>query len=146
MRQSSGTNQNACQALIAASNRRATSGIPFTSPLYPGTGQSVDLTITNPNPESITVPVPPTSVSVANSLGAGATANAIANCSPSANFAMTQGLTTTVTVPPGTWSLSDLSVPQADWPVISMIETHTNQDACQSTPLNFTWSGTGSGS
>jgi hypothetical protein len=38
-------------------------------------------------------------------------------------------------------SLSALRVPQDDWPVIEMIETNTNQDACQGARLTLTYSG-----
>jgi hypothetical protein len=117
----------------------------ISTPLYPGTGQPVDLSITNPNPEPITVTAG--SVSVVISLGPGASTTAIAGCSPTVNFAMTQGLTVPVTIGAGvTESLSDRSVPTSDWPVISMIETHVNQDACEGAPLSFTWGATGSGS
>ena len=38
-------------------------------------------------------------------------------------------------------SLHDLGVPQADWPVITMLNTNTNQDACQGATLTLTYSG-----
>jgi len=130
---------------VTAVNFTVDGSIPASTPLYPGTGQPVDLTITNPNLKPINLAA--RSVGVLISLGPGASANAIANCNPLVNFAMTQSLTTPVTVGAGkTESLSDLSVSQTDWPVISMIETHTNQDACEGAPLSFTWSATGSGS
>jgi hypothetical protein len=130
---------------VTAVNFTINGSIPASTPLYPGTGQPVDLVITNPNLKPINLAAG--SVGVLISLGPGASANAIANCNPLVNFAMTQSLTTPITIGAGkTESLSDLLVPQADWPVISMIETHTNQDACETTPLSFTWSATGSGS
>ena len=54
---------------------------------------------------------------------------------------------TSITIPAGaTESLSDLSVPQADWPVLSMTNTATNQDNCSGATLNLTFAGTASGS
>ncbi len=38
-------------------------------------------------------------------------------------------------------SLSALGVPQAKWPRIAMLETNTNQDACQGAHLTLTYSG-----
>jgi hypothetical protein len=130
---------------VTAVNFTVNGSIPASTPLYPGTGQPVDLTITNPNLKPINLAAG--SVGVLISLGPGASTNAIANCNPLVNFAITQSLTTPVTIgADATESLSDLGVPSSDWPVISMIETHTNQDACEGAPLSFTWSATGSGS
>jgi hypothetical protein len=109
----------------------------LTSPLYPGTSQSLNLTFTNPNSSPITIP----------NGGISASNIAITSNTPgcaSTNFAVTQGLTTAVTVPAGQLtpeSLSALGVPEADWPVIKMIETNTNQDACQGASLTLTYSG-----
>jgi len=64
--------------------------------------------------------------------------------SVSRNFSVTQGLTRSVTIRAHqrtAVSLSDLGVPQADWPVITMIDTGANQDACQSATLRLTYSG-----
>ena len=33
-----------------------------------------------------------------------------------------------------------LAIPQHDWPVIAMIETHTNQDACAGATLTLHYS------
>jgi hypothetical protein len=107
------------------------------SALYPGTSQPINLTFTNPNPDPITIPsggIAPSNITITSSTS---------GCG-SSNFAITQGLTTSVTIPAGQGtpvSLSALSVPQADWPVIEMIETHKNQDACQGAKLTLTYSG-----
>jgi hypothetical protein len=114
-----------------------TVGGNLTSPLYPSVSESLDLTFTNPNPDAITISSIPTgdiAISVDSSHH---------GCA-SSNFAVTQGLTTSVTVPGSQStpiSLSTLNVAQADWPVIEMIETHTNQDACQGAQLTLTYSG-----
>ncbi len=60
------------------------------------------------------------------------------------NFAVTQGLTVSVTIPAQQIhpiSLAGLDVPQSNWPVITMLETGTNQDACQGARLTITYSG-----
>ena len=42
-------------------------------------------------------------------------------------------------------SLSQLGVSTANWPVITMIDTHTNQNACQGAPLTLTYTGSATG-
>jgi hypothetical protein len=107
------------------------------SPFYPGGSQPMDLVITNPNPSPITIAAGAVDIGIATNTAA---------CPASPNFAVTQGLGSDVTVPGGaTKSLSDLSVPTADWPVIAMIETHTNQDACAGASLRFTFTGSAFG-
>jgi hypothetical protein len=57
-----------------------------------------------------------------------------------------RGLTASVTIPADQTtpvSLSTLGVPQADWPVIEMIDTDSNQDACEGARLTLTYSGIG---
>jgi hypothetical protein len=104
--------------------------------LYPGTSQPINLTFTNPNTDPITIP----------SGGIAASNIAITSNAPgcaSSNFTITQGLTTSVTIPARQSmpvSLSTLGVPQADWPVIEMIETHKNQDVCENAKLTLTYS------
>jgi hypothetical protein len=112
-------------------------GGSLTSPLYPGTGQSLNATFANPGSSPITIPAggfPASSITITSNTP---------GCA-SSNFAVTQGLTTAVTIPAGALtpeSLSALGVPQADWPVITMIETNTNQDACRGATLTLTYSG-----
>ena len=109
----------------------------LTRPLYPGTSQRLNLTFTNPSSAPITIP------------GGGISASDITITShargcASSNFAVTQGLASAVTIPAHRLtpeSLSALRVPQGDWPVIEMIETNTNQDACQGAKLTLTYSG-----
>jgi hypothetical protein len=112
-------------------------GGSLTSPLYPGASQSLNLTFTNPSPRPITI------ASGAVSASNIAITSSARGCASSA-FAVTQGLTTAVTIPANQAtpaSLSALGVPKADWPVIKMIDTNTNQDACQGATLTLTYSG-----
>ncbi len=122
---------------IGTGTQNFTVGGSLTTPLYPGTSQPLNLTFTNPNSSPMTIASG--GVSASNI----AITSSAPGCAPS-NFAVTQGLTTTVTIPASQItpeSLSALGVPQADWPVIKMIETNTNQDACQGATLTLTYSG-----
>jgi len=106
-------------------------------PLFPGTSQSLDLVFTNPEASPITVAAGSVTIAIATTQ---------ADCSASANFAVPQSLTTNVSVPAdSTESLSDLSVPRAAWPVISMVETNVDQGACEGAPLALTYTGSASG-
>jgi hypothetical protein len=112
-------------------------GGDLTSPLYPGTSQPLNLTFTNPNPVPITIARG----------GISARNIAISPSTPgcaSSNFAVAQGLIGAVTIPPGRTrpdSLEALGVPRAHWPVIKMIDTGKNQDACQDAKLTLTYAG-----
>ncbi len=117
--------------------RNFTVGGDLPTPLYPGTSESLDLTFTNPNSWPITIS------SGAISVDNITISSNRPGCGPS-NFAVTQGLTSRVTIPAHQLtplSLSALLVPAADWPVIKMLETNTNQDACQGATLTLTYSG-----
>lgn len=129
-----------CWTITALSLSPFTVGGDLATPLYPGTSESLDLTFINPNASTVTLA--PGAVTSANIT---ITTSRPVTC-PASNFAVTQGLTATVVIPANQLSeisLSDLSVPQADWPVISMLETNTNQDACQGALLTLTYSGIG---
>jgi hypothetical protein len=114
-----------------------TVGGNLTSPLYPGVNESLDLTFTNPNPDAITIiSIPPGDITIGVD-------SSHPGCA-SANFTVTQGLTTSVTIPGSQStpiSLSTLNVARADWPVVEMRETNTNQDACEGAQLTLTYSG-----
>jgi hypothetical protein len=111
--------------------------IPNTSPLYPGTSQPVDLSITNPNPEALTV------ASGSLSVGISTTPHPPSTSCPASWYALTKG-NWSVSVPAGaTRTLSSLGVTTGNLPVISMIETHTDQSACEGATLTFTWGARG---
>jgi hypothetical protein len=106
-------------------------------PLYPGASQRLDLSFTNPNSSTITIASGGVSITITTSR---------VGCLPTVNFAVTKGLTSTVVVPAGsTKSLGQLGVPPFRWPVIKMIETNTNQDACEGAPLTLHYSGEATG-
>jgi hypothetical protein len=108
----------------------------LTRPLYPGTSQSLNLTISNPNPVSITI--------MAGRIQVAFSTNQ-AGCSASTNFTVVHGLRASVTVPARTAaSLAALGIPKSKWPVVSMVETHTDQDACRGATLTLTYSGSAS--
>ena len=120
-----------------AAPRNFAVGGNLTTPLYPGTSQRLDLTFTNPSPSPITIP--------ADGISArDITVTSHAPGCASSNFAVTQGLASEVTIRARQVtpiSLSALGVPQDDWPAVEMIETNTNQDACQGARLTLTYSG-----
>jgi hypothetical protein len=125
-----------CWTVLGASPTFSVGG-SLTSPLYPGTSEALDLTFTNPSSSAITI--------AAGAIGSSniAITTNHAGC-PGSNFAVTQGLTTSETIPAeqvAPISLSGLHVPQTDWPVIAMIDTHTNQNACEGATLTLTYSG-----
>ncbi len=125
-----------CWTMGAAAQNFAVGG-NLTSALYPGTSQRLNLTFSNPSSAPLTIPrggFPARDITITSRTH---------GCGPS-NFAVTQGLASAVTIPVGRLtpvSLSALRVPQGDWPVIEMIETNTNQDACRGAKLTLTYSG-----
>jgi len=118
-------------------------GLPFTIAgdatqlLSPGTSATLNLVITNPNSSPITIA--PGGITIVIS-------TTQAGCSASANYTVTHGLTASVVVPAtSTKSLSALGIATANWPVISMLDTHTNQNACAGAPLTLTYTGSATG-
>jgi hypothetical protein len=114
-----------------------TVGGDLPSPLYPGTSLPLNLTFTNPAASPVTIPSG--GVSAGN-----ITITSSARGCASSNFAVARPLAASVTIPArqaAPISLSALGVPPASWPAIKMIETHTNQDACQGASLTLTYSG-----
>jgi len=125
-----------CWTIGTAAQNFAVGG-SLTTPLYPGISLPLNLTFTNPG--SLPITIPSGGISAGNIT---ITSNA-PGCA-SSNFAVAQGLTVAVTIPGNQLtptSLSALGVPKADWPVIKMIETNTNQDACEGAKLTLTYSG-----
>jgi hypothetical protein len=107
------------------------------APLCPGVSEPLDMTFANPNAGPITIAaggITKSNIAVTTNK---------AGCAAS-NFAVTQGLKVKVTIPAHLTtpvSLSALHVPNSDWPVITMLNTPTNQDACEDAKLTLTYSG-----
>ena len=109
----------------------------ITVPVLPGGSYPLDLSVTNPRDSAITIAAGGIAVSIAT----GQT-----GCSASENFVITHGLLDPITIPAGaTRSLSQLGVAIERWPVFSMIETNTNQNACKNASIVLTYSGTATG-
>jgi hypothetical protein len=109
------------------------------NPFYPGTSERLDLAITNPFKFAIkvlTVSVTVEPVPAKNGVPDPA-------CPAASNLLVTRPLGTTLDVPAlSTNSLSDLGVPQAQWPVLTMTDLPTNQDACKGATFTLVYSGT----
>ena len=64
-------------------------------------------------------------------------------CPAATNMLVTRPLRATLTVPArSTKSLSDLGIPQAQWPVLTMPDLPTNQDACEGATFTLLYLGT----
>ena len=115
------------------------------APVWPGgASRPLNLSLTNPNPEPITIAAGAITGQVAS------IANASTNKSPLACvtswFSISAGPAVAVTVPANTTeSLSQLGLTSAQWPVLKMTETGTNQDNCEGATLHLRFSGTASG-
>ncbi len=108
-----------------------------TVPVLPGGAYPLDLVVTNPRNLPITIPAG--GVTVVISTGQ-------AGCPAVGNFAITHGLLEPVTIPANaTRSLSALGVPIGHWPVFSMIETNTDQDACRGVTVVLSYSALATG-
>jgi hypothetical protein len=106
---------------------------------YPGGSHPLNLTITNPFNFSIKV------VSLSVNVQSATTRNGQPNpnCSGPQNLTVARPFSGSVIVPAkSTKSLADLSVPQAQWPVMRMLDLPTNQDACKNTAFKLSYSGT----
>ena len=113
----------------------------LSTPFAPGLSQPVNVTFTNPNPANFTIPASP----AAGSVNITVTTNKPL-CDGPTNFKMTQGLLVPVTVLAHTTtpvSLSSLLVPQADWPVVKMLDLTTPQDNCKHATLTLHYTGVG---
>jgi hypothetical protein len=101
--------------------------------LTPGGQAPLDLTLTNPYSFSLQVASLAASVQESTSSVA---------CSGTRNFSVVQfSGSYPLTLPPGTWRLSQLVADSAKWPQVRMIETGANQDACKSTTIALAYSG-----
>jgi hypothetical protein len=107
----------------------------ITQPLYPGTQRLLDIAITNPNPSPITISSQTITLTSPKP-----------SCPVVPNYRVIQGLVTGLVIPGNsTRSLSELDVPQSQWPIVAMVETHTNQDACENVVLTLHYAGTATG-
>jgi hypothetical protein len=111
------------------------SGDP-TAPLYPGGAAApVDLGFTNPNTFAITVSG--VAVKIAGSSNAACDAS---------NFVVGSQFAGTVRLSPGeTESLSELGIPQADWPQVAMVDSPVGQNACESSSVKLSYTGEATG-
>ncbi len=114
-------------------------GMPFTiagnatTVLFPGLSSPINLAFTNPNSVPITVTIVTATITSTSDE---------THCAATANFAIGQQLQVSVTVPASaTKSLSDLGVPTANWPTITMIETHVNQNGCANRTVTIGYTG-----
>ena len=105
----------------------------------PGKSQVIDLSLANPNNRAVQI----TSVTI--TISPTTKKNGVTNpgCNGTTNLVVVKSLTGTVIVPANTTkTLSQLGIPQSQWPVLQMPNLSTNQDACKSTTFSITYSGT----
>jgi hypothetical protein len=111
-----------------------------TQPLFPGALAPVNVRITNPFAFAIRV----TGITVTPKQATTKNGQPNPGCDGTVNLRFTQQFTgSPVTVGAGaTRSLSELGVPEAQWPLLTMPNLATNQDACKGTSFSFSYSGT----
>lgn len=117
----------------------------LTATLAPGLSAPLNLMFTNPYNNAHGIVVTSVVITVQH-----ATVKNVAGhplnpaCDGPTNVVVSRAFTGPVTVPRGTapQSLSDLHVPDAQWPLILMANLATNQDPCKSTTFNFSYTGT----
>jgi hypothetical protein len=110
----------------------------LTTDLYPGTTEPLDMTFTNPS--SVPIEIQPSGLTSSNI----AVSTSDPTGCPASNFEVTQGLQAAITIPADTFtpvSLQQLDVSSSDWPAVEMVDTDTNQDACEGVTLTLTYSG-----
>jgi hypothetical protein len=107
-------------------------------PFAPGVSQQLDLALGNPTNSDITV----TGVTVAVSQTTMKNGAPNPACSGTQNLVVVQQLSATPVVPGNTTkTLSQLGVPQSQWPLIQMPNLPTNQDACKNTSFSLSYTG-----
>lgn len=107
--------------------------------LFPGASQRLNLSLGNPYNFPLRV------LGVQVTVEEATTRDGAPNpgCIGSDNLAVLQGMTAEVVVPANsTRSLSQLSVPQSQWPLIQMRNLSTNQDACKNNTFKLSYTGT----
>jgi hypothetical protein len=106
----------------------------ITPPLVPGASVPLNLRINNPNPTSITIAIGGLTIAVHSTTG---------GCGDG-NFAASSNLVA-LTIPGGsTVSLSSLTG-SLNWPVLEMLETGHNQNACRNASVTLTYGGSATG-
>lgn len=105
--------------------------------LYPGVSRPVELVVTNPYSQPIRLTTLSVTVSDATTLRG----RPNPGCSGFSNFAVAQNLDptlTVVTVPAHSRrSLTELGIPEREWPAIELRDLDTNQDPCQGAELGL---------
>lgn len=108
-------------------------------PFYPGTSEALDLRISNP----FKFPIKVIKVSVSVEPVPTKDGKPDPACPGMANLLVTKHLGTVVTVPArSTNLLSELEVPQQDWPQLTMPDLPVNQDACEGAVFTLDYWGT----
>jgi hypothetical protein len=117
----------------------ASFGITATIPtsLWPGTSQRVDLKLSNPLAYDLRVDRVDLAVTGATLDGSPNPACGTANFTTTSFFGPLNLAANT------TKTLSQLGVPQSQWPTLSMLETNANQNACQRSVVVLAYTGTG---
>jgi hypothetical protein len=113
------------------------------SGFYPGRSQRLDLSIGNPNNFDLRV----LSVGITVQDATERPDGSASACIGSQNLVVTQALQvspTPVVIPRNTTrTLSQLGIPEAQWPLLTMPNLEVNQDVCKNTVFTLTYSGTG---
>lgn len=113
----------------------------LTQALYPGATVPLNLTFTNPYSSSKGINVTAVTVTVQHGTVKGGQPNPA--CDGPANVTVTNGTAWPLNLPRNaTTSLSQLNVPQAKWPQVTMLDLPSNQDACKATTFKFSYTGT----
>lgn len=108
---------------------------PAAGQLSPGVSAPLDLAITNPNPVPINVTALTATVTGTSSTACGA-----------GNYSATGYSGGPLVIPANsTRTLSDLTVPRAQWPTVTMLNLPVNQNACMGVTVNLQYSGTANG-
>jgi hypothetical protein len=105
--------------------------------LSPGVTGYLDLALTNPNNQTLSI----------TNLAVSITGTSKSGCTASGNFSKTEfSGTYPLSLPSNsTRTLSQLGVPQSQWPKVTMVNLAMNQDICKSTSLTLGFTGTGIG-
>jgi len=112
----------------------------LTEPLIPGSGSSLNLSITNPLDSALAVSMLLVEVDAVDAPNA----TAEHPCTVE-DFAVDQmpGVSEWVVETDSTSTLSELGVSSDDWPVVRMLDTETNQDGCKDATLSLSYSAIG---